>query len=222
MKLNVLQSELEQIYDVTTPHRVEDFLLREPRLVAHLTDDAPAHECPEKLLVAQTEDGLDVGLFLHETVLGRLARDNPAESLHEGNLQDYCFAVEGVSHFLYLAWNAGFERCITQLELELVAEVDKFVTTAARLLEQHGALEPRSLLRALFENVAFRPQLPEVERQRYYEANRLASRYCQRLVRRHALERGEPTLMRELRRFYRMPQEEKIRRIEAGMAFADS
>jgi len=216
VKLNALQSELEQIYDVTTPHRVEDFLLREPRLVAHLTDDASAHECPEKLLVAQTEDGLDVGLFLHETVLGRLARDNPAELLHEGNLQDYCFAVEGVSHFLYLAWNAGFERCITQLELELVAEVDKFVTTAVRLLEQHGALEPRSLLKTLFENIAFRPQLPESERQRYYEANRLASRYCQRLVSRHALKRGEPTLMSELRRFYRMPQDEKIRHIEAG------
>ncbi len=221
MKLNALQSELEQIYDVTTPHRVEDFLLQEPRLVAHLTEDASAHECPEKLLVAQTEDGLDVGLFLHETVLGRLARDNPAESLHEGNLQDYCFAVEGVSHFLYLAWNAGFERCITQLELELVAEVDKFVTTAARLLEQRGALEPRSLLRTLFEHIAFRPQLPEIERQRYYEANRLASRYCRHLVDQHALKRGEPALMRELRRFYRMPQDEKIRRIDAGRRFAD-
>ncbi len=221
MKLNALQCELEQIYDVTTAHRVEDFLLREPRLVAYLTDDAPAAECPEKLLFAQTEDGLDVGLFLHETVLGRLALDNPAESLHEGNLQDYCFAVEGVSHFLYLAWNAGFERCITLLELELVAEVDKFVTTAVRLSEQHGALEPRSLLRTFFENIAFRPQLPEVERQRYYEANRLASRYCQRLVSQHSLKRGEPTLMRELRRFYRMPQEEKIRRIEAGLACSD-
>ena len=142
MKLNALQSELEQIYDVTTPHRVEDFLLQEPRLVAHLTEDASAHECPEKLLVAQTEDGLDVGLFLHETVLGRLAEDNPAESLHEGNLQDYCFVVEGVSHFLYLAWNAGFERYITQLELELVAEVDKFVSTAARLLEHVARWSP--------------------------------------------------------------------------------
>ncbi len=220
MKLNALQNELEQIYDVTTPHRVEDFLLREPRLVAHLTSGASAHECPEKLLVAQTEDGLDVGLFLHDTVLSRLAHDNPAESLHDGNLQDYCFAVEGVSHFLYLAWNASFERCITQFELELVAEVDKFVTTAARLIEQHGALEPRPLLRALFERVAFRPELPEAERQRYHEANRLASRYCQRLVRQHGLNRGDATLMRELRRFYRMPQNEKIRRIEAGMPCA--
>ena len=221
MKLNALQSELEQIYDVTTPHRVEDFLLQDPRLVKHLTADATAHECPEKLLVAQTEDGLDVGVFLHQTVLGRLARDNPAESLHEGNLQDYCFAVEGVSHFLYLAWNAGFERCITQLELELVAEVDKFVTTAARLLEQRGALEPHSLHRTLFENIVFRPQLPEIERQRYYEANRLASRYCRSLVGQHILKRGEPALMRELRRFYRMPQDEKIRHIEAGRRFAD-
>ncbi|MDJ0892311.1 MAG: hypothetical protein QNK18_14120 [Gammaproteobacteria bacterium] len=220
MKLNALQNELEQIYDVTTPHRVEDFLLREPRLVAHLTSGTSAHECPEKLLVAQTEDGLDVGLFLHDTVLSRLAHDNPAESLHDGNLQDYCFAVEGVSHFLYLAWNASFERCITQFELELVAEVDKFVTTAARLIEQHGALEPRPLLRALFERVAFRPELREAERQRYHEANRLASRYCQRLVRQHGLNRGDATLMRELRRFYRMPQNEKIRRIEAGMPCA--
>ncbi len=217
MKLNALQHELERIYDVTTPHRVEDFLLHEPWQVAHLIKDASADQCPEKLFVAQSEDGLDVALFLHEPVMKRLSRDNPAESLHEGNLQDFCLAVEGVSHFLYLAWNAGFDRTITQLEMELVAEVDKFLTMAARLLEQRGSVAPRLLLRTLFENIGFRKNLSELERRRYYEANRLASRYCHSLAKHYALKLGDPALMRELRRFYRMSQGLKIRRIEADI-----
>ncbi len=220
MKLNALQAELERIYDVSTPHRVEDFLLQDPSLAKALTRGASSHDSPEQLLVSQDEDGLDVALFLHRAVLGRLAEDNPATSLHGGNLEDFWLAVEGVSHFLYLAWNAAFERRITQLELELIGEIDKFVTAVALVHQQRGKVPTRALWRALFEDVRFREGLDETARQRYYEANRLAARYCRTLESRYDLVPGDPALFRELRRFYRMAKPEKLRRIEAEISFA--
>jgi len=215
VKLNALQAELERTYDVSTPHRVEDFLLQDPYLAKALTGGAPAHDTPEQLLVSQTDDCLDVTLYLHRAVLGRLARDNPAMSLHAGNLEDFWLAVEGVSHFLYLAWNATFDRRITQLELELVGEIDKFVTAAALVHQQQGSAPTRALRRTLFEEIRFRDGLDETARQRYYEANRLAARYCRTLERCYDLVPGDPALIRELRRFYRMPKPEKIHYIEA-------
>jgi hypothetical protein len=72
------------------------------------------------------------------------------------------------------------------------------------------------LRRALFEDVRFRPDLPDHETDRYREANRLAARYCQALERRFDLPAHDPALVRELRRFYRMPRETKLRHIERG------
>lgn len=218
MNLNELQSVLERIYDVSTPHRVEDFLLQDPQVANQLADDASAHQCPEKLLVAQNEDGVDVSLFLHQAVVARLKQDNPAISLHEGNLQDFWFALEGVSHFLYLVWNATFQRPITQLELELIAEVDKYVTTVALVQQQRGNVPLGPLRRTLFENVRFRTHLDQAQRQRYQDANRFAARYCHALERRYGADHGDPALMRELRRFYRLPQGEKIRHIETRVS----
>jgi hypothetical protein len=211
MQLNDLQASLEGVYDVATPHRVEDFLLRDPALAARL-----AGEAPEQLLVMQSEETVDVGLYLHQDVLRCLADDSPADALHEGNLEAFWLALEGVSHFLYLVWNAGHERPITQLELELQAEVDKFVLTAALLCQQRGELVPGALWEGLFQRIGFRPDLDANRLARYREANRMAARYCRDLTRRFRLRPGEPDLSRELRRFYRMPQGAKLRRIGHG------
>jgi hypothetical protein len=216
VKLNELQFELERIYDVSTPHRVEDFLLEDPIVASQLLPQAACDDCAERLLVAQGEDSVDVTLFLHRAVLARLRKDNPAQLLHAGNLQDFWFALEGVSHFLYLAWNAAFQRPITAFEMELVAEVDKFVATAALLQRQRGSVALRPLRRILFEAIRFRSNLDEGERQRYHEANRLASRYCGALEARYGQDPEDPELIRELRRFYRMSRDQKIHHIEGG------
>lgn len=215
MELNELQDRLEGLYDVCTPHRVEDFLVHDPAFAGGVPPDPGAEPCPERLLLVQDRDAVDVGLFLDKQVLERLRADNPGEDLHAGNLQDFLFALEGVSHFLYLAWNAAFERPITLFELELQAEVDKFVTTVALLQQQRGRVALRRLWRGLFEDVRLRSDLPAEERHRYREANRLAGHYCARLARLPGLHPGRNDLRAELRRFYRMPRGQKVRHIEA-------
>ena len=67
----------------------------------------------ESLLLRESDGGLEMALV----VPSRAAND------HDGWLQ----LAEGVSHFVYVANRARQELPSTQLELELQAEVDKFV-----------------------------------------------------------------------------------------------
>ncbi len=120
--------------------------------------------------------------------------------------------VEGVSHFLYLAERARRELPTTQLELELQAEVDKYVLFA------HGADAPRPFhparaarMRArLFDRVAYlHPANTETARATGWPT---IWRRASPAGWRHA-SRGTDTscrCARELRRFYGAGQAEKI------------
>ena len=130
MQLSQLQHTLQSVYDLHCTHQVNDFLLTERAIAGQLVGGPAIDGTPEALLVRQDDDGLDVSLFLEAELLARLAARDPKDTVDRNYLNDLLAAIEGVSHFLYLIWNAGHERPVTQLELELQAEVDKFVVCA--------------------------------------------------------------------------------------------
>jgi hypothetical protein len=112
--------------------------------------------------------------------------------------------LEGVSHFVYLAERVRTGLPATQLELELQAEVDKFVLLAL----DAGAEERGNRLvmhRRIFEEASFLDPPGTEAGERYRLANALAARFSGRLVTRGADEAREL-----LRRFYRAGQAEKI------------
>ena len=80
-------------------------------------------------------------------------------SLNEENVADYWTALEGVSHFLYFAWNAGHDKTVSLLELELQAEIDKYVASYLLLKRQFPDRFPAELMRLLFERTRIDPQL---------------------------------------------------------------
>ncbi len=139
----------------------------------------------EELLVAQSADGaeLALSLYLDPALLQRLARADPLESLNAGNVADCLTALEGVSHFLYLAWNAGHDRPVSVLELEMQAEVDKFVTSHLLLRRQWPGHFPLELRRLLFERARPDPRLDAARAGLYREASSYAARFCRRLER---------------------------------------
>ncbi|TLY60426.1 MAG: hypothetical protein E6K48_09370 [Gammaproteobacteria bacterium] len=125
MLLSRLQHLLGGIYDVRIAHDVYDFLVTDRGRLPHAARSGVADE---ELIVAQPADGSDevvMSLYLDPALLERLRREDPLRRLHAGNLADCWTALEGVSHFLYLAWNAGHDRPVSLLELEMQAEVDK-------------------------------------------------------------------------------------------------
>lgn len=216
MALAKLQRQLERLYDVTVGHDVEDFLIHDPALAARLDAGPAARTVPEKLLVRETGDGVDVALYLEKDLLERLQRDDPTEHLHAGNLADFLTALEGVSHFLYLVWSARHERSVSLLELELQAEIDKFMLAAFLTARAAGGRVPAGLHRLLFDAPVFDPALTAELAERYRAANAYARRYCGWLQRRYLARRGDRELMSELRRFYRLGHHGKLARICHG------
>jgi len=207
-----LQGVLAQIYDLPATPDVLQFLLTDR---ARLASVAGARASDEQLIVAEHDDTLSLGLYIDARVLERLARRDPFEALTQHNLADYLTVAEGVSHFVYVAWNAAFDKPVTLLELELQAEVDKYVLGAWLLREQGAGRFPRELHRALFERVRIDPAAAD-RAGLYQTASWYAQRYCRRVA--GCLARGTRAatreLLAELRRFYRLGNARKMRYIE--------
>ena len=121
--------------------------------------------------------------------------------------------MEGVSHFLYLVWYAHHGRAVTLLEMELQAEIDKYVLLREGIVGGSGGEE---LLQRLFRRVGFHASLGENELQRYLYASRHAEVYCRRLEREYFSGGSRERLLNELRRFYRLSKEDKLRRIDGS------
>ena len=215
MDLSRLQSLLERIYGVSVSQQVDDYLVTDAAIAAELDTSANPRACDEKLLVAQELDALAVSLFIDEGVMSRLRNDNPWLHLHENNLNDFCTALEGVSHFLYLINRAHQSRPVTLLEMELQAEVDKYVVALSVLKSQGLAATPGAFLSRLFHQVRYATDLNAEERHRYESANSLAGRYCDHLETRFLSTRSTGDYFDELRRFYHMSQAGKLQRIAA-------
>ncbi len=216
MRLYSLQRLLEHIYQVQIEYRVDDFLITDQGLAHHLEGGRAPSASRERLLVRQEEGELQLALYLDEGVLQRLIEQNPFKSLHEDNLEDFLLALEGVSHFLYLGWKAELEQGVSLLELELQAEVDKFVTTLALSAQQRRQWIPYLMHHRLFEQCGFDPSLEGEQLLRYRDANRFAGRYCWRLEDRFLRRRRISALMEELRHFYRLSQRQKFCHIESS------
>lgn len=213
MVVRQLQDLLERIYDVPLACDVEQFLLTDRE---DLPQPFRASPTDEQLLVADGGAELSLGLFLDAGLLSRLDAANPLEHLDGANLADYWTALEGVSHFVYLAWNAGHDRPVSLHELELQAEVDKYATTALLLRAQNAQRFPVELHRVLFERARVSEELAGDRAGLYWRANRYASRFCRHLGRMLAPvgAAAQARAAVELRRFYRLTNAMKVRRIE--------
>jgi hypothetical protein len=167
----------------------------------------------EKLLVHEDEEGLNLSIYIDADVLGNIASHNPFERLDEQNIQEFCLVLEGISHFIYLVWNASHDRSVTLLEMELQAEVDKFIMLMD-CLEQQARLPARGqLARLLFESNQYHQDLSHEQSKRYRDASLYASKYCRRLELKYPGLHNRKAMLAELRRFYRLTRREKMRRI---------
>ena len=214
MLLGQLQSLLSELYALDVSYDVHDFLVTDARIAAKL--DEGGRQTDEKLLIAEgNEESAYISLYLGFELLERLEQNNPSHRLDAENLEDFWKVLEGISHFIYYAWNADLNKSVTLLEMELQAEVDKFVTTTL-LLHRQGVPIPLGLHHRLFELPRFDARLDHPERIRYQDANHYAGKYCQQLLGRLSGGSISAEMKNELRRFYRFTQPAKIKHIEAG------
>ncbi|RMD80491.1 MAG: hypothetical protein D6809_01075 [Gammaproteobacteria bacterium] len=197
-----LQRRLEALYEIPTGHDVRDFLVTE-RVVARALAGEALPQAPEGLLLRQEGEELALSLYLDRALLARFAAHDPLRRLEREGLEAFCLVLEGVSHFVHLAWRAAQDRPVSLLELELQAEVDKYAVAAALLAEQNRGRVPAWLHRALFAGARFRPELAGEALRRYREADRAAAAFCAALHR-ELLRGASQQATRALRRFHRL------------------
>lgn len=212
--LAALQSNIAELYETPVGFSVEDFLITDLAAIG-ITKQHQNLQTEETLYILETGDDLDVSLFLDESILECLAKSFASESWDFQDVKDYLLALEGVSHFQYLLWNALRRKSITLFELELQAEVDKYVLTSLALSEQRAGKIPKDLYGYLFDAVQFKEKLSPEVANRYREANHYAGKYCRTLISEYPAQHQQADFLREIRSFYRLPQNEKIRRIES-------
>jgi hypothetical protein len=149
----------------------------------------------EALLLRESEGEVEMALVV------------PAAAANQND--EWLQLAEGVSHFVYVANRARQELPSTQLELELQAEVDKFVLLVLEHVpyDRGDAFEVHS---RLYERVRFLHAAGTEQGDRYRTANDLAARFVRRLM-----AYGHATTHAALRRFYRAGQAEKIRLVAA-------
>jgi hypothetical protein len=202
-----LQRGLEELYRIATGLDVKDFIVgREGRDAV-----APERRPREQLLLHEQDGELALGLFIDPDAVTNLERHDPRTALDDRNFADFLLAIEGVSHFVLAAWCAGRERPVSALELELQAEVDKYVTCL--LVTAPSTAVSSALRHRLYRDVAWEPDLDADERDRYRAANDNAERYTGWLEAEFVTERRIPAMLDELRRFYRAPLAHKLRSI---------
>lgn len=206
--LHDVQRRLESLYALEHEAEVADFMIAEEEAGALPGDGS-------RTLVTQDGDEISLGVVLDGGVRERLSRSDPRVHLGHENLGPFCTLTEEVSHFLYLLYCARACRSATQLELELQAEVDKYLIAAFFLsLQNEGAVSAR-LREHLFRRYHLADGVSAERAERYRAANDLAYRYCGFLEDRFLRSSRVAELAREARRFYRLGQREKLERIAA-------
>ena len=167
--------------------------------------------------VADYVHGDDASDGTREALLVRAAPDGAIEMrLHlpqiqsDTHLDAFCQIIEGVSHFVYVVDRARANREATQLELELQAEVDKWVVLAAAT-RSFDLVRSAALRERLYERVTFAHDAATELGERYRVANDAAHRFVRRLERDYVRQARYREMRAALRGFYRGGQEEKLR-----------
>jgi len=190
---NRIQRGLETLYRLAPAAAVDDFV-------------TPAAEGErEALLVRESEGSLE--LMLRIPALGDRTVDVMQST---ASLDALCQIIEGVSHFVYLAHRASLDREATQLELELQAEVDKYVILASAL-PAFDETKSERLRTRLYQAVDYVHDAGTERGDRYRAANRGAQRFTARLERDYVRNARFGELQGELRRFFHMSQSDKLR-----------
>ena len=189
-----IQARLAATYGLDALPRVDDFV-------------QPAEDGGrESMWVREDEGGIEVALHL------------PKAALEAGGaalgFDELCQIVEGVSHFLFVVERARRELPTTQLELELQAEVDKYVLLGLAVgAPDQPAFAPARSARVrerLYQRVRYLHAAGTEVGQRYRLANDLAARFSKRLEASFAAPGRFDELRKALRRFYAAGQREKI------------
>jgi hypothetical protein len=160
-----------------------------------------------RLLLREEGGALRASVYFPDALISHLESRPPQRGLDAENVDAFAVFVEEIDHLLLAAERADAGRGVSLLELELHANVSKYLVLARFLAGRAprlGAARSTWLRHHLFEKPNYSDPDPEV-RERYVAAGRHAARFLATLER---LER--PARVDRLRRFHRQDLRGKL------------
>jgi hypothetical protein len=207
-----LQRQLQSLHDVDIGLDVDAYAID---ATVHAQMPGAVQGLVEQLFVRDDGEQVELALYVARPVLQKLRSRGPNSTrtlLDAHSLEPYCIALEGVSHFIYVAWRAQVGRPVTALELELQAEVDKFICCWLMILQRraHPTLTVAALRQQLFAQCVLRDEVPADEHDRYTTAHWAARRFCSQLVAQHGERPAVHTLVAAARAYFRRGLPDKL------------
>ena len=132
-----------------------------------------------RTLVRDTEEGVRLCIYYPDRLVRHLEAYPPERGLGDDNVDAFATLVEELDHLLVLAERAGHCRPSTLFDLELHANVSKYLVLSRFLSQGRGRLGPRRrtwLRYHLFHKGSWAGST-EAERARYRDAARWALRF---------------------------------------------
>lgn len=167
-----------------------------------------------RTLVRETGDGVRACIYYPDALIARLEAHPPWRGVDDDNVEAFATLVEELDHLLCIAERAAEGRACSLLELELHANVSKFLVLSRFLAGgRPGAGERLWLRRHLFDGGTFSDPEASV-RERYRDAARWAVRFLDALD----TVRGREERLRTLRRFHGAGAAGKLEMIRAMAA----
>ena len=167
-----------------------------------------------KVLIRDAGETLKVSIYYPDELIRELESNDPRLSLHDGNVDLCASFVEELDHFLFIAQNYKQNRPFSLLELELQANVTKYL-----VLKYFIALQNKSVKLSNFDKEYIRYHLfykrkydieDTSERKRYEDAVKFGMMYTK-----HIDLLPQEDRLRDLRQFSRMTCPSKIRHIQS-------
>jgi hypothetical protein len=181
---------------------------RSGRAIGSATDGAA------RTLVRETERGVAACIYFPDALIARLEAYPPQQGVGEENLDAFAVFVEEIDHLLLIAERSLGRRPVSLFELELHADVSKYLVLARFLAGRAGRLDEAQrvwLRRRLFDRARDSEDDPAARR-RYRDAARWAVRLLDGLGGLHAAGR-----VVALRRFHAADLPTKLGLIESGL-----
>ena len=180
---------------------------------ASVTRVAASAAAGARVLVHDGPGPLSARIYYPDSLIRSLERCPPSRGLGDENIDPFATFVEELDHLLLIAERGRLRRPVSLLELELHANVTKYLVCALFLAPRRGGrarapLDPQTRLWLrwhLFEKIAFAEPDPKVS-VRYSDASRFARRFLDRLDR----EPDASSRLARLRAFHAATHQEKL------------
>ncbi|MBI3295475.1 MAG: hypothetical protein HYZ71_12185 [Deltaproteobacteria bacterium] len=200
--LRTVEGALKSLYAIDTPYRAEDFILRKQREdLKHL----------EGALCVRSGETVEVGIHLSPPVkktATHLPLKRPVTEWTFEQLNAFSIVTEEVSHFHYFLFQSHQGRPVSQLELELQGEIDRFLLCLLSVATPEKDFD--NLIDRLFDHYRLRDHVNAEQAARYEEANTLAKNFLLKHLKRISQHRDHEAMLRLLRRYYRLASSEKL------------